>query len=130
MSLTFLNFSTTFAQCVAIEFNSYDPRMLVFEFAHALVLRESQVTQVNLFDSSDAIVHQMVMGAGKTTVVGPLLALLASSNNDRLVTMCCPAPLLEFSRGTLRERFSAIIRKSICKYSKRRERASRIWKAL
>ena len=104
--------------------------MLVFEFAHALVLRESQVTQVNLFDSSDAIVHQMVMGAGKTTVVGPLLALLASSNNDRLVTMCCPAPLLEFSRGTLRERFSAIIRKSICKYSKRRERASRIWKAL
>jgi hypothetical protein len=39
------------------------------------------------------------MGAGKTTVVGPLLALLASSNNDRLVTLCCPAPLLEFSRG-------------------------------
>ena len=41
---------------------TYDPRMLVFEFAHCLVLRQTQVTQVRLFASSDAIVHQMVMG--------------------------------------------------------------------
>ena len=106
----------------------YDPRMLVFEFAHSLVLRKSQVDQVRLFSKSDAIVHQMVMGAGKTTVVGPLLALLAASNNDRLVTLCCPAPLLEFSRGTLRERFSAVIRKSI--YTFRFSRSSRATKKM
>ena len=45
----------------------YDPRMLVFEFAHCLVLRRSQVSQVRLFSESDAIVHQMVSATTAAT---------------------------------------------------------------
>ena len=52
------------------------------------------------------------MGAGKTTVVGPLLALLLA-DGKRLVTQVVPLSLLEFSRSITRERFSAVIRKPV-----------------
>ena len=59
---------------------SYDPRLLVFEFTHDLVLRKSQVELIDEFmlaaTKGDSRVTQMIMGAGKTTVVAPLLALL------------------------------------------------------
>ena len=54
----------------------------------------------------------MIMGAGKTTVVGPLLALLLA-DGKRLVTQVVPLSLLEFSRSITRERFSAVIRKPV-----------------
>ena len=56
---------------------AYDPRMLVFEAMCGFLLRGRQVELVNSFVSSArdgrSCVQQMLMGAGKTTVVGPLL---------------------------------------------------------
>jgi Protein of unknown function (DUF3638) len=55
---------------------------------------------------------QMIMGAGKTTVVGPLLAMLLA-NSSTLMLEVVPPALLDFSAGVLRERFSAAIRKPV-----------------
>jgi hypothetical protein len=52
------------------------------------------------------------MGAGKTTVVGPLLALMLA-NGKSVVIQCQPRALLEQSRIIVRERFSALIRKRV-----------------
>ena len=52
------------------------------------------------------------MGAGKTTVVGPLLAMLLANSSTLMVEVVPPA-LLDFSAGVLRERFSAAIRKPV-----------------
>ena len=56
--------------------------------------------------------HQMIMGGGKTTVVMPLLALILADGNQ-VIMQVVPAPLLEFSRSIMRERFSALIRKPV-----------------
>lgn len=93
-----------------------DPRFLLFEFCHGLVLRPSQVVLVNkLLDDMEhgrSVCHQMIMGAGKTTVVGPLLAMVLA-NAKTLVFEVVPPALLDFSAGILRERFSAIVRKPV-----------------
>ena len=58
----------------------YDPRFLLFEFTWSIVLRKMQVALVNEFMSNfthgKSLVKQMIMGQGKTTVVGPLLTLM------------------------------------------------------
>lgn len=94
----------------------YEPRFLVFEFVHNIMLRKQQHDLVLKFMGSVAagksLCHQMIMGAGKTTVVGPLLALLLG-DGSRIVLQVMPAPLLEFSRGVMREKFSAVIRKAV-----------------
>ncbi|CDJ41019.1 hypothetical protein ETH_00039010 [Eimeria tenella] len=94
----------------------YDPRYLVFEFAYSLLLRRSQVLLLQQFRDSvkagRSLCHQMIMGAGKTTVVAPLLALLLA-DGQQLVVSVVPAALLHFSRAALRERFSAIFQKGV-----------------
>ena len=60
--------------------------------------------------------QQMIMGAGKTTVVGPLLAMLLA-NSSTLMLEVVPPALLDFSAGVLRERFSAAIRKPVFTFS-------------
>eukprot|EP01012_Entosiphon_sulcatum_P062087 TRINITY_DN8821_c0_g1_i1.p1 TRINITY_DN8821_c0_g1~~TRINITY_DN8821_c0_g1_i1.p1 ORF type:complete len:4205 (-),score=604.71 TRINITY_DN8821_c0_g1_i1:28-12642(-) len=94
----------------------FDPRFAVFEFVHNVLLRESQVALVRKLVGSiregKAVCHQMIMGAGKTTVVAPLLALLLG-NGGRLVLQVVPHSLLEFSRAVLREKFASVVRKPI-----------------
>ena len=103
----------------------FDPRFLVFEFTYNLMLRQSQIELIETImrehhasdtdlsaASSSGSAYQMIMGAGKTTVVGPLLALLLA-DGKRLVTQVVPLSLLEFSRSITRERFSAVIRKPV-----------------
>ena len=94
----------------------FDPRFLLFEFCHGLLLRPSQVQLVNKLlaemEAGRSVCHQMIMGAGKTTVVGPLLAMLLANANT-LVFEVVPPALLDFSAGVLRERFSAAIRKPV-----------------
>ena len=51
----------------------YDPRFLLFEFTWNILLRKSQVRMVrdyihNILHGQSAV-KQMIMGAGKTTVV-------------------------------------------------------------
>ena len=66
-----------------------DPRFLLFEFCHGLLLRPSQVILVRklLQDLREgrSVCNQMIMGAGKTTVVGPLLAMLLASEKSLVV---------------------------------------------
>ncbi|GLE02888.1 hypothetical protein PINS_up011752 [Pythium insidiosum] len=63
--------------------------------------------------SGTSRVQQMIMGAGKTTVVGPLLTYILA-DKQHLVTHVMPTALLEQSRQVLRSRFSnAVLRKRI-----------------
>ena len=96
----------------------FDPRFLVFEFIHNVMLRDQQVELVQEFMSAvsdpkrGSTCQQLIMGAGKTTVVCPLLALMLA-DSQRLVMQVVPRALLEFSRYIMRERFSALIRKPV-----------------
>lgn len=121
----------------------FDPRYLVFEFTYSLMLRKSQVLLVNKvrqascaliidremsyltyfvsqlmasLQSNRSMCTQMIMGAGKTTVVTPLLALMLADGKS-LVTQVVPHALLDFSRGVMREKFAAVVRKPIFTFS-------------
>ncbi len=109
-----------FAERVSGDVFEMDPRFLLFEFCHGLLLRLSQVQLVRrlLSDMAEgkSVCHQMIMGAGKTTVVGPLLALLLA-NAKTLMFEVVPPALLDFSAGVLRERFSGVIMKPVFTFS-------------
>ena len=63
------------------------------------------------------------MGAGKTTVIGPLLAMMLSGSTPagplgehstgRLVIQCVPAALLAMSIDVMRSTFSTVISKDV-----------------
>ena len=93
-----------------------DPRFLVFEYMLDVLLRKRQVEMVQSFKSAaeagDSSCQQMIMGAGKTTVIGPLLALCLA-NGDRLLMQVMPSNLLQMTRDCMRSVFSAIITKRI-----------------
>jgi hypothetical protein len=93
-----------------------DPRFLIFEFLFNIVLRKRQVEMVRWFvrNARDGIsrVQQMIMGQGKTTVVGPLLALILA-DGATLITQVMPTALLDQSRTILRKCFSVLIPKRI-----------------
>jgi hypothetical protein len=67
----------------------FDPRFLLFEFIYNILLHKSQVELIAQFlkavRGGRSMCHQMIMGAGKTTVVAPLLALILA-DGKRLVT--------------------------------------------
>lgn len=94
----------------------YDPRYLVFEFVWNIQLRQKQVEIVNDFRYNLANdvskVKQMIMGAGKTSVVAPLLALIVADGKS-LVLSVVPKALVEMSRTRMRETFAAIMVKRI-----------------
>lgn len=68
---------------------TYDPRFLLFEFVYDILLYQPQVALirrlVEAVEAGRSLCHQMIMGAGKTTVLAPLLALMLA-DGDRLVT--------------------------------------------
>ena len=93
-----------------------DPRFLVFEFLFNILLRARQVEMVEWFvrniRDGQSRVQQMIMGQGKTTVVGPLLALILA-DGQQLVTQVMPTALLEQTRGILRRCFGVVVTKHI-----------------
>eukprot|EP00939_MAST-03C_sp_MAST-3C-sp1_P001539 g1539.t1 len=94
----------------------FDPRFLVLEFLKGWLLRRRQVELVQDFMSAaskrKSAVHQMIMGAGKTTVICPMLSLMLA-DGDTLVTQVVPAALLDMSRSVLRECFSNVVAKRV-----------------
>jgi len=64
----------------------FDPRYLVFEFTWSLLLRKSQIEMVDdiveRVAQGESLVKGLIMGAGKTTVIGPLLALMLSTSRE------------------------------------------------
>jgi hypothetical protein len=95
---------------------TYDPRFLLFEFTWNMVLRKGQIELVHEFignvRAGKPLVKQMLMGGGKTTVVGPLLTLMLADGQSLVVQMMPPA-LLEQTKLTLRSTFSSIIKKQV-----------------
>lgn len=53
-------------------------------------------------------VQQMIMGAGKTTVISPLLTLILA-NSEQMVLHVMPSALLDMSRNVLRRSFSCLL---------------------
>mmetsp|Transcript_74196 Transcript_74196/g.197960 ORF Transcript_74196/g.197960 Transcript_74196/m.197960 type:complete len:3050 (-) Transcript_74196:601-9750(-) len=104
-----------------------DPRFLIFEFAWNLLLRQKQVEIVRDFvecvRSGGSKVKQMIMGAGKTTVVAPLLALMLADGKSLLLSVV-PKALLEMSRTQMRETFANIVPKRV--YTFKFERATAV----
>eukprot|EP00808_Paulinella_micropora_P006835 g75373.t1 len=94
----------------------YDPRFLIFEFTWNILLRRNQVELVQDFmqalKKGQSKVKQMIMGAGKTTVVAPLLALMLADGKS-LVLSVVPQALVEMSRKRMRETFASIMQKRI-----------------
>jgi hypothetical protein len=93
-----------------------DPRLLIFEFVSSFLLRDRQVEMVTALKEralrGESSCQQMIMGAGKTTVVGPLLVLcLADGSTPVLQTM--PSALLEMTRNVLREVFAYPLPKQV-----------------
>ena len=93
-----------------------DPRFLVFEFLWNLVLRPRQVDLVRecvrTVHGHGSLVKQMIMGAGKTTVVSPLISLILAQGSF-LVVQCVPPALLEMSSRIFRSTFSSVIQKRL-----------------
>lgn len=102
---------------------SYDPRFLCFEFQQDVLLRPRQVQLVTDFVhaalGNKSKVRQMIMGAGKTTVVAPLAALMLA-DGAALVTSVVPNALLDMSISVARSRFNTVLRKGV--YSLRFDR--------
>eukprot|EP00954_Amorphochlora_amoebiformis_P016362 1281780-Amorphochlora_amoeboformis.AAC.1 len=94
----------------------FDPRFLVFEFMAGFMMRPRQVEIILQFAESvrrrQSSVRQMIMGAGKTSVVSPMLALLLA-NGRVLVTQVVPKALLDQTRTVMRNVFSNVISKPI-----------------
>eukprot|EP00049_Salpingoeca_infusionum_P014496 m.271712 g.271712 ORF g.271712 m.271712 type:complete len:4223 (+) comp15683_c19_seq1:207-12875(+) len=94
----------------------YDPRYLLGEFMFEILLRKRQVEIVNEMVASakahSSKVQQMIMGAGKTTVVGPMLSMILA-DGDNVVVQIMPTALLEQTRNVLRSRFSAVLTKKV-----------------
>ncbi|CAJ1419897.1 unnamed protein product [Effrenium voratum] len=94
----------------------FDPHYLVFEFVTGFLLRPRQVEMVNEFSdalrSGKSSVKQMIMGAGKTSVVSPLLALM-HANGSRIVCLVVPPALISLSRSVLQNCFSTVVQKRV-----------------
>ena len=94
----------------------YDPKFLMFEFTWNILLRKRQIEMVTDFLQCNKLgeshVKQMIMGAGKTTVVGPLLALNVADGSTLLLQVV-PQSLLDFTCSIMRSTFSTIMQKQI-----------------
>ena len=95
---------------------TYRPRMLVFEFIFGYLMRKSQVVLIDKFlaavERGDSVCHQMIMGAGKTTVISPMLQLILA-DGERFVMQVVPSALLQFAKDVARAAFSAVIHKTV-----------------
>ena len=125
---------------------SFDPRFLAFEHAGRFMLRKAQVELVrDLYlrlhpldraMGSKSTCQQMLMGGGKTTVIGPMLALLlgaakprdakqaegdAKQAEGRLVVQVVPDALLDMSRNVMRAAFGLLLPKSVYSFAFERE---------
>jgi hypothetical protein len=109
----------------------YDPRYLVFELVSKYMLRQRQVEMASAFvraaHSGQSSVQQMIMGAGKTTVIAPLVSLILGDGKSMVLNVC-PGALLEMNRSVLRATFSNIVQKRV--YTIAFDRSSEEWNSL
>ncbi|GIQ80246.1 protein of unknown function DUF3645 [Kipferlia bialata] len=78
-----------------------DGLFAAFEYASGMMLRPSQVSTVLDLVQRGTSVRQMLMGAGKTTVVSPLLCAFLARGNTLPVVLTTPAPLIPMAGSVL-----------------------------
>jgi hypothetical protein len=97
----------------------YDPRFLIFESVTGFLLRSAQIATIRKFVAArrdggprSFCVQQMIMGAGKTSVVGPICCMMLADMQS-LVVSICPGSLLVQTRKELEKIFSAVLQKRV-----------------
>ena len=106
-----------------------DPRIIVFEYRFGYMLRKRQYELTRELEGAalqgGSRCNQMIMGAGKTTVIGPLLAMMLSGASPvsetpkqkgsagLLVMQCVPGALLAMSIDVMRTTFSTVVSKDV-----------------
>ena len=94
----------------------FDPRLLVFEFTHDLMLRDAQVALLGRFLDArrrgSSLCHQLIMGQGKTTVIAPLLGIMIADGNVVVISIV-PPHLLPSARTVLREKLAASLQRPV-----------------
>ncbi len=70
----FSNTQTGCCICIVLYMKLLLLKILLHSFIHLLYLLIN--TPTRLQQNNESICHQMIMGAGKTTIVGPLLAMI------------------------------------------------------
>ena len=97
-----------------------DMHLLAFEYSNKILIRQEQLDMVDDImmqhrKNRPAIVHQAIMGCGKTSVICPLLALKLSDNftSHRLVVVVCPPSLLLQTSKQLREKLCLVFKKRV-----------------
>jgi hypothetical protein len=97
----------------------YDPRFLIFESVTGFLLRSAQIATIHKFiaaraagEATSFCVQQMIMGAGKTSVVGPICCMMLA-DMESLVVSICPGALLIQTRMELEKIFSAVLQKRV-----------------
>ncbi|CAJ1330598.1 unnamed protein product [Effrenium voratum] len=92
------------------------PAFLLFEYVTGFLVRKQQVTLIRRFAEEaykgGSLVAQMIMGAGKTTCIAPMLTLLLG-NDGRLVVNIVPRALLAQTRNVMRKMFGQILAKRV-----------------
>eukprot|EP00435_Cladocopium_sp_Y103_P040164 s652_g10.t2 len=92
------------------------PAFLLFEYVTGFMVRKQQVDLIRRFAeeafAGRSLVAQMIMGAGKTTCIAPMLTLLLG-NNGRLVLNIVPRALLAQTRNVMRTMFGQILAKRV-----------------
>jgi hypothetical protein len=100
-----------------------DVQLLAFEYANGIMIRRDQLKMIGDIllqyqENRPAIVHQAIMGCGKTSVICPLLALkLSDSTPSRLVVVVCPPNLLLQTSKQLREKLCLVFKKCVITFS-------------
>eukprot|EP01043_Picozoa_sp_COSAG02_P005120 COSAG02_NODE_137_length_34526_cov_94.448079_13_plen_4296_part_00 len=98
---------------------SLDPRFLGYECAASIILRERQVELITEFLESavggNSCVRQMLMGAGKSSVVSPLLGLILA-DGVQLVTVVVPQPLIEQAVSMLKQVIASMFQRRLARF--------------
>jgi len=89
-----------------------DPQLLLFEYMTNLLLRDSQLKMVQDFLKDPNCIRQAVTGAGKTTVILVLTALM-QANGTNLVTVNFPKQLFEENLNDLQSKLGRIFQRSV-----------------
>ena len=95
---------------------TFDPKFLIFEFTSPFGLRERQYILskelAEFASSGKSTCRQMIMGSGKTTVIGPMVALLLADGTG-LVVQVVPDQLLDMSTSVMRNAFGTVAVKNV-----------------
>lgn len=89
-----------------------DPQLLLFEYMTNLLLRDSQLKMVQDFLQYPNCIRQAVTGAGKSTVILVLTALM-QANGTNLVTVNFPKQLFEENLNDLQNKLGRIFERSV-----------------